>query len=111
MNDRQSIMGVALVAAMLGSVFTFAWVRVLEPRPSVAQTVAEAGVMDSHAVERAAALIGPSVVNIDTQAPQATNNPHGQDFMRHFFGDHPPEETPDREKGVGSGVIVSADGY
>ncbi len=104
---------IALVAAMLGSVFTYSFLRWAEPRPSLAQPSPpglDAAVMDSQAIERAAAAIGPSVVNIDTQTTEV-RNPHSQEFMRRFFGDNPPQPGPDKERGVGSGVIVSRDGY
>ena len=60
----------------------------------------------------AAKLALPSVVHIFTsQEVKAQRNPFLNDpFFRHFFGDRP-EAQPQRRQGLGSGVIVSADGY
>ncbi|MFA6442560.1 MAG: Do family serine endopeptidase [Sterolibacterium sp.] len=54
----------------------------------------------------------PSVVHIyTTQEVKAPNNPFLNDpFFRHFFGDRF-DLQPQRRSGLGSGVIVSADGY
>ena len=54
----------------------------------------------------------PSVVHIFTsQEIKAPANPLLNDpFFRHFFGDRS-EAQPQRRSGLGSGVIVSADGY
>ncbi|MHB2017254.1 MAG: S1C family serine protease [Candidatus Xenobia bacterium] len=121
MSGRQSwggLMVVALVSAILGSIFTYGWIRVAEPRPSMAQTpvaltdTSSIPVMNSDAIERAAEIIGPAVVNIDTQTVEAAN-PHGggdDDFFRRFFG-NVPNGHPEPQKGSGSGVIVSPDGF
>jgi Do/DeqQ family serine protease len=54
----------------------------------------------------------PSVVHIFTsQEIKAPHNPFLNDpFFRHFFGDRY-EAQPQRRQGLGSGVIVSADGF
>ena len=54
----------------------------------------------------------PSVVHIfTTQEVKAPQNPFLNDpFFRHFFGDRF-DLQPQRRSGLGSGVIVSADGY
>ncbi len=54
----------------------------------------------------------PSVVHIFTsQEVKTPHNPFLNDpFFRHFFGDRF-EVQPQRRQGLGSGVIVSADGY
>ena len=54
----------------------------------------------------------PAVVHIYTsQEVKVPRNPFMDDpFFRHFFGDRSGEETQ-RRSGLGSGVIVSADGY
>jgi len=54
----------------------------------------------------------PSVVHIFTsQEVKAPRNPFLNDpFFRHFFGDRS-EAQPQRRQGLGSGVIVSSDGY
>jgi Do/DeqQ family serine protease len=54
----------------------------------------------------------PAVVHIyTTQEVPAQQSPLFDDpIFRHFFGDHF-DDTPQRASGLGSGVIVSADGY
>jgi Do/DeqQ family serine protease len=53
----------------------------------------------------------PSVVHIYTSQEVKTRNPFLDDpFFRHFFGDHSEMQTQ-RRSGLGSGVIVSGDGY
>lgn len=61
---------------------------------------------------RAAKIALPSVVHVFTsQEVKTPRNPFLNDpFFRHFFGDRP-EAQPQRRQGLGSGVIVSADGY
>jgi serine protease DegQ len=60
----------------------------------------------------AAELALPSVVHIFTQQKvRAQRHPlAGDPLFRHFFGDEPEIDHP-RKSGLGSGVIVSADGY
>ncbi len=60
----------------------------------------------------AAKLALPSVVHVFTsQEIRTPRNPLLNDpFFRHFFGDRP-EAQPQRRQGLGSGVIVSSDGY
>ncbi|MBW7901560.1 MAG: trypsin-like peptidase domain-containing protein [Rhodocyclaceae bacterium] len=60
----------------------------------------------------AAHKVVPSVVHIyTTQAPRQNRHPLLDDpIFRHFFGDRL-EEDQQRRSGLGSGVIVSADGY
>ena len=74
----------------------------------------------SGSYREAAALAMPAVVNILTsQAPKHVANPLLKDpFFKKFFGErHPPaapdgdDEDDDEESSLGSGVIVSADGY
>jgi len=74
----------------------------------------------SKAMRAAAARVGPAVVAIGTsQSVDASATPFGfnDDFLRRFFGVEPQQqEQPKRrrqfrQQGLGSGVIVSADGY
>jgi Do/DeqQ family serine protease len=59
----------------------------------------------SAAAQRAA----PAVVSVSAGKTGGRNNPHAQDpWYRYFFGDGSPNEA---QLGVGSGVIVSAQGY
>jgi serine protease Do len=57
-----------------------------------------------------AARVRPAVVNISTEKQIA--NPFGQDQFPFFFGNIPGLPSgPIQQKGIGSGVIVSRDGY
>ena len=60
----------------------------------------------------AAKRASPAVVSVTTSKAGA-RNPHGSDpWFRFFFGDAPDQADPrQRQMGLGSGVIVSADGY
>ncbi len=63
-------------------------------------------------ITKAAAAIEPSIVTIDVESKPIAQpqNPFGNDpFFRRSFGDQ--EMQPQRSKGVGSGVIISDDGY
>lgn len=77
----------------------------------------------SVAFENAADKISPSVVTIksvkhfrpaqhyENESPGTQQGlPFNEDFLRRFFGDELPRELPPQQ-GVGSGVIVSDDGY
>jgi serine protease Do len=60
--------------------------------------------------------VAPTVVTIrsERRVSTAQQYPFGQDpFFQRFFGDRAPQEMPQqrRQGGLGSGVIVSADGY
>jgi serine protease DegQ len=61
----------------------------------------------------AARTITPAVVTIDTESkPIAVSNPFsGDPFFRQFFGGGQTPQQTQRQKGVGSGVIISPDGY
>ena len=60
----------------------------------------------SHAARRAA----PAVVSIT--ATKLTRNPHADDpRFRFFFGDRAAQPQPQQQLGLGSGVIVSPEGY
>lgn len=63
-------------------------------------------------ITKAAAAIEPSIVTIDVESKpiaQPSNPFAGDPFFRRFFGDQ--DVQPRRSKGVGSGVIISDDGY
>jgi len=66
------------------------------------------------AVIAAAARAMPAVVNVSTEKTvRLQTSPFGNDpFFRHFFsGPGGPPTTKRRESGLGSGVIISPDGY
>lgn len=79
-----------------------------------AATATTPGVEDGKAggYRQAARTALPSVVHVFTsQEVKTPRNPFLDDpFFRHFFGDRT-EAQPQRRQGLGSGVIVSADGY
>ena len=72
----------------------------------------ESGAAPSGSYRDAARMALPSVVHIyTTQEIKAQRHPLFDDpIFRHFFGDRP-EGQPQRNSGLGSGVIVSPNGY
>ena len=80
---------------------------VATPTPSGGDTLPNSG---SYRDAARAAL--PSVVHIyTTQVVKKRRHPLLDDpILRHFFGDHP-DLPPSRNSGLGSGVLVSANGY
>ncbi|MEC5158940.1 MULTISPECIES: Do family serine endopeptidase [unclassified Janthinobacterium] len=88
----------------------------LRPAPPATATAAPAPAAPPLASYRdAAALAMPAVVNIlTTQAPKRAANPMLKDpFFKKFFGERRPDDDDDDDdaSSLGSGVIVSADGY
>ncbi len=89
--------------------------------PPPAAALEQANVL-SVAFAHAAEVIGPSVVSVRVvKTPQISRRsgdaqnplpglPFDDDFLRRFFGERLPRELPPQE-GMGSGVIVSTDGY
>jgi serine protease Do len=76
----------------------------------------------STAFEAAAADVNPSVVPIFSEQVKTIQNPFGSsddpfrqffgdDFFKHFFGNAMPKEQKQTVHALGSGVIVSRDGY
>ncbi|MBN2562653.1 MAG: DegQ family serine endoprotease [Phycisphaerae bacterium] len=128
MTDHRGLVGCLITLAFLG-----AWISpAVGDSPQQAQPLNEAlryADALSQAFEYAAATIRPSVVTIrSVKRPQFQGRSDGRqvplpqlpkgfpfddDLLRRFFGDHLPQlpqEMPPQE-GLGSGVIVSADGY
>lgn len=68
----------------------------------------------NNAMSSASEAVLPTVVYIDVEVEMKGQNGLPQDelhdFFR-FFGQGDPEDQPNRSRGSGSGVIVSADGY
>lgn len=81
-------------------------------RPTQRETVAGSSVTAAGSFRDAAKKALPSVVHIFTsQKPRTQRNPLLDDpLFRHFFGDDADIEDQ-RKSGLGSGVIVSPDGY
>jgi serine protease DegQ len=74
--------------------------------PAAAPTAAAAGSLAA-AAKRAA----PTVVSI-AASKAAQGNPHADDpWFRFFFGQRGAPQGPEPQRGLGSGVIVSAEGY
>jgi len=76
----------------------------------------------SSAFEAAAAEVNPSVVPIFSEQVTVVQNPFGSsedpfrqffgdDFFKHFFGNAMPKEQKQTVHALGSGVIISRDGY
>jgi serine protease Do len=69
------------------------------------------------AMETLAAHVTPAVVNVTVAArnkAQAGNSDDMPEFFKHFFGDQMPQmqrQQPQVEHGLGSGIIISPDGY
>jgi serine protease Do len=113
-----------LALALVG---TFGAYEIYKPAKATAAAMApaapplpEADVNTLMAVDKAmeslAAHVTPAVVNVTVAArakPQAGNMNDMPEFFRHFFGDQMPQtqQRPQVEHGVGSGVIISPDGY
>jgi serine protease Do len=122
--------GRALVAAFtLVLAATFGTYEVIKPAAASASVVPAAALDDNsvsaltaldHAMETLAAHVTPAVVNVTvtSRAKQPEISGHNQDEMQRFFGQfgfgpqgpqHPP--MPRFEHGLGSGIIISPDGY
>src|SRR6185437_15649678 len=123
-NSSQSFLGI-LAGLMLGAVillpFHFNLFASDSPPPSVSVDSTPI-VRDVHAGTSYAPIVkkaAPSVVNIyssRTVRMRSNPNPFQDDpFFRQFFGDQMPfgdnRERTRREQSLGSGVIVSSDGY
>jgi serine protease DegQ len=78
---------------------------------SISATEAPDKAVDVQSSYRVAAKLAmPSVVNINTAKESRTNNPLLNDpFIKRFFGEQ--QEQPERQSSLGSGVIVSSQGY
>lgn len=77
---------------------------------AVKKTVAAASLASPYSYSAAAKKAMPSVVNIFTSKKVIERNPFMDDpLFRHFFGEQP-DDQPQRENSLGSGVIVSSEG-
>jgi Do/DeqQ family serine protease len=80
----------------------------------VKQSATTASPMGTDTIANIASQAGPAVVKIDTVlvSKSTTNNPLFNDpFFRQFFGRVPLPAQPKVEHGIGSGFIISRDGY
>ncbi|WP_435750497.1 Do family serine endopeptidase [Thauera sp. AutoDN2] len=93
------------------------WLRTATPASVVAILEApdngEARAQATSSYANAAQRSMPAVVHIfTTSAGRGQRHPLFDDpLFRHFFGDRPQQERGQREAGLGSGVIVSPEGY
>jgi Do/DeqQ family serine protease len=82
--------------------------------PSTATAATAAGTQNSYA--DVVARVSPSVVTVRSERRGRAGQQHpfmNDPMFREFFGDRMPQgpQTPRREEGLGSGVIVTTDGY
>jgi serine protease DegQ len=111
------------VTACLGLLFAlrFFYPNLLEPAretvvlKQVEQTPNVSKVELNHGYSGAAKKAMPAVVNIFTSSKVATTDPHQQfrddPLFKHFFGDPADNEDDQPENSLGSGVIVSEQGF
>lgn len=111
---RESVAGVAATVARTD------WLENDEPHPRSADTLDTVrlgrSIDDSrmNAIVRASQAVGPSVVSVSvTQTVVARRGPFmGDDFFEQFFGDFfPPRVYRERIPSLGSGFIITEDGY
>jgi serine protease Do len=118
------VLAPVLALALVG---TFGAYEIYKPADATAAVIApaapplpEADVNTLLAVDKAmetlAAHVTPAVVNVTVAArnkQQSGNMNDMPEFFRHFFGDQIPQtqQRPQVEHGLGSGVIISPDGY
>lgn len=118
------VLAPVLALALIGSFGAYEIYRPADATAAVMASAApplpEADVNTLLAVDKAmeslAAHVTPAVVNVTVaaRAKQSTGNMDNMpEFFRHFFGDQIPQmqQRPQVEHGVGSGIIISPDGY
>ena len=67
---------------------------------------------DSNVIAQMVEQAGPAVVKIETEATEKTNMSERDLFFRQFFGgDYPFSQQEQKKQGLGSGFIISKDGY
>jgi serine protease DegS/serine protease DegQ len=124
MAQRRGI-GINLLVFVLGILVCAVTLHVLYGAPLPGQTTQDKALVMA-ALERpvaespqgpnpiasAAAKVTPAIVTIDTESkPIPVASPFaGDPFFQQFFGGRAPQQTQ-RERGVGSGVLISPDGY
>ncbi|WP_078060427.1 trypsin-like peptidase domain-containing protein [Desulfotomaculum copahuensis] len=119
LNWKRSLLFTALAAFVAGIMFTGGWALAGRPglnggRNPLAPQIADAAPIGTNAVADIASQAGPAVVKIDTVlvSNSANNNPFFNDpFFQQFFGGLPFQVQPQVEHGIGSGFIISKDGY
>ena len=80
--------------------------------PPMARTPAEtASGLGRAGYSQAAKRAAPAVVSITASKPPSRSNDANDPWLRFHFGQRPPNAAARPQTGLGSGVIVSADGY
>lgn len=78
-------------------------------------TVQQAAFLESkntNVIAKMVEEVGPAVVKIETESAQKTSLSERELFFRQFFGgDYPLSQPEQRREGLGSGFIISKDGY
>jgi serine protease Do len=119
------IMASALAVALVGSFFTYESVKPTVARAAMSTPTASplddnsvsALLAMDRAMETLAARVTPAIVNVAVTSKAKADESHAQipDNMRQFFGPFGfgRQQRPEQqiEHGIGSGVIVSPDGY
>src|SRR3954467_9894657 len=131
-SATRSILAVALSAVMVGGVASYELLRPTDAR--AAAPMSSAAPLDDNsisalltldrAMETLASRVTPAVVNVtvtskvkpDQRASQGMDDDDMQNFFGQFFGQNGRRmqvqpRTPQFEHGLGSGVIISPDGY
>ena len=122
-GSRPKSVIVAAVTLTIGCVLGAAAVTTGQPiwPPASTRVASHSGTEDARGYSRVVKEVVPAVVNISSSrvTRQETSGMHGQPqmdpFFRQFFGDQGPGRfnapKDRREKSLGSGVIVSPEGY
>jgi serine protease Do len=109
-------LGAVVAAAVLASAFVGANLGTPATHAAVPAVLASPIALPGSYADLVSA-VAPSVVTVRSERvvkPTAGEIPFGDDpFLRRFFGDgfHQSQMVPRREGGLGSGVVVSPDGY
>jgi serine protease DegQ len=114
-NTMVFVLGFVACAFALHRIYGTPFTGIQPDKSVVLATLAQPSAEPSHGpnpIASAARTVMPAVVTIDTLSkPIAVGNPMANDpFFHQFFGGDVAPQTQ-RERGVGSGVLISADGY
>lgn len=121
---RRTILAPALAVAMIGSFATYQFAKPTAAKAAVAEPSASplddssVGALLSldKAMETLAARVTPAVVNVAVTSrnkAQISDQelPEGMQGFGQFFGPNMQPQGPEIEHGLGSGVVISPDGY
>ncbi len=113
---------IALTQRQTARAYNFVWLFILSAALLIAQTMAAAAQTRPDTFADLAEKVSPAVVNITTSTVVATTTEPGpivpegspfEDFFRDFMDRNGPngERSPRRSQALGSGFVVSEDGY